>query len=115
MGKLCLSHLLVQGRAVFAIDITNPDNIEPSNVLWEFTNTELGYVAQPTIGRLSTGAWVAIIGNGFNSNSNKAKLLVVDLNEGTLLKTIDTGVGSTTDPNGLGAPLIVDKNGDRIY
>ena len=102
------------GRAVFAIDVTNPNSMSPSSVKWEFTNSELGYVAQPAIGRLKTGAWVAIIGNGFNSDSNKAKLLVVDLNSGALLKTIDTGIGSSTDPNGLGTPLIIDKDGDRI-
>ena len=102
------------GRSVFALDVTNPNSIAASNVLWEFANVDLGYVAQPAIARLNNGAWVAIVANGYNSDSHKAKLLVVDLDSGSLLKTIDTGVGSVTDPNGLGTPLIVDKDGDRV-
>ncbi|MCB1650334.1 MAG: hypothetical protein KDI25_12420, partial [Pseudomonadales bacterium] len=41
------------GRAVFALDVTNPDSFSVNNVLWEFTNDDLGYtIGQPTIGRI---------------------------------------------------------------
>ena len=102
------------GKSVFAIDITDPEGISAQNLLWEITNSDLGYVSQPVIGRLSNGNWVVIVGNGYNSTDNRAKLLIIDVSNGALLKTIDTGIGSTTDPNGLGSPLIVDINNDRI-
>ena len=102
------------GNSVFAIDITDPQSITAGNVMWEFSNADLGLVSQAAVGRLSNGNWVAIVSNGYNSVDGRAKLLIINLSNGQLLKTIDTGVGTVADPNGLGLPLVVDTNNDRI-
>lgn len=104
------------GRSVFGLDVTDPESFSASNVLWELTDSELGYsIGQPTIARLAADdRWVAIFGNGYNSASHKAQLFIVDLATGSIVKKIDTGVGSSASPNGLSTPVPVDTNGDRI-
>ncbi len=102
------------GRGVFALDITDPDNFDASHVLWEFTDPDLGHVmGEPSIARLKNGDWVAIFGNGYNSNSHQAFLFVVDLATGELRKKIATETGSGSQPNGLSTPALV-MNSDRI-
>ena len=113
------------GRTVFALDVTNPAAFDAGKVLWEFGYAnvpcvtglttgsracrDMGYgVTQPKITRLRDGRWVAIFGNGYNSFENKAKLFVVDLETGRLLHLLDTNVGSSSVPNGLGAPDVTD-------
>ncbi|HIV71426.1 MAG TPA: hypothetical protein H9903_10885 [Candidatus Aquabacterium excrementipullorum] len=101
------------GKGVFAINATSPSALADkstaaSQVLWELNggNTDLGYI----YGEVETGpinyngttVWVALVNNGYYSNSNKAKLLVVDISNGRILKTIDTNRGSDAAPNGLG-------------
>lgn len=100
------------GRSVFALDITDPENFTKDNVLWEFTHAELGYtIGQPTIARLPSGEWVAVFGNGYGSASGKAQLFVVNLENGSLFKLIDTKIGPD---NGLASPIPVDTDGDRM-
>jgi type IV pilus assembly protein PilY1 len=77
-----------------------------THFLWERTggdDPDLGHVLQaPVVGMLAgTAKWVVIVGNGEESESKRAKLLVLDLQTGAVVRTIDTGTGSTADPNGL--------------
>ena len=106
------------GRSVFALDITSPTAFSESKVLWEFTSgddADLGYVlGQPTIARMNDGSWVALVGNGYNGVNDRAMLFIINLADGTLLKKIDTGVGSSLSQNGLSAPVPVDIDGDKI-
>jgi len=106
------------GRGVFALDVSDPDNFTASSVLWEFTNaddTDLGYTySEPTIVRMANDKWAAIIGNGYNSDAHKAVLFVIDIEDGSVIRKIDTGVGSSSTPNGLSTPVPVDSDGDRI-
>lgn len=106
------------GRSVFALRVTDPARFGPSDVLWEFSDAnsaDLGVsLPQPSIARLAGGQWVALIANGVNSGDQRAKLLVVDLGTGKLLRTLDTGVGSASAENGLFSPIAVDMNGDRL-
>jgi len=112
---LLLGTLGAGGRGVFALRVTDPDNFSSKDVLWEFSSsndTDLGTsLPVPTIARLYDGKWAAIIGNGYNSGSQKAMLLIIDLETGALLKKIDTGVAGD---NGLSSPVPVDVDGDRI-
>ncbi len=108
------------GRAYFALDVESPTTFGPGNVMWEFTHNELGTaIGQASIVRTESGDWVAIFGNGYNSNSHKAQLFVVNIRTGALIRAIDTGVGSYATPNGLGTPVAVDydKDGaaDMVY
>lgn len=95
------------GRSVFAMDVTNPDSAGSDNVLWEFSHPDLGYgVSDPQIARLPSGDWAAVFGNGYNGSDDASSLFVVDLEDGSLIKQIETGVGSTASPNGLAAATL---------
>ncbi|MCF5907525.1 pilus assembly protein [Aeromonas veronii] len=104
------------GKAVFAIDVTAPDNFTADKMLWEFTNSEMGVaLAAPTLVRVKAdNKWVALVANGYNSTSQTARLFVLDLATGAIIKVIDTQVGSASEPNGLSSPLPVDEDGDRV-
>lgn len=111
--------------AVFAIDVTSLNtsttSMNASNVLWEVSSSdssfsELGYVltdvqAGTTIG----GGWVAIFGNGYESKSCQARLYVVNLETGELIREINTGAGNcSTAKNGLGGVRVVRNANQQI-
>ncbi len=104
------------GKAYFALDVENAHSLSSTNVMWEISNQttgygELGYaMGQAAIVRTESGHWVAIIGNGYNSLSKQARLLVVDLKTGALLKEMNTNAGSAEAPNGLATPIAIDAN-----
>ncbi|EGW21551.1 Neisseria PilC domain protein [Methylobacter tundripaludum SV96] len=104
-------------RAVFALDVTNPDGFGSSSALWEFTNAndaDLGYtLAQPSVVRMQDGHWAVIVANGYSSDNGHAVLFVLDAKTGAILQKIDTGVGATTNKNGLSSPIAVDTNNDH--
>jgi type IV pilus assembly protein PilY1 len=106
------------GKALFALDVTDPDNIK---LLWEFdssTDVDLGNTfAQPEIVRLHTGQWAVLQGNGYNSTNDKAALLVIDIQTGALLKKIVVPAvveSSITLPNGLSSVRAADNNSDGL-
>ncbi|MDQ2068808.1 pilus assembly protein [Natronospira bacteriovora] len=119
------------GAGVFALDVTDPANLGPDSVLWELTDADLpdlGYtIGSPTIARtrVSTdgefgdedldsdtpGRWVAIFGNGYESKNGKAKIYVVDLADGSLIRSFDT---EEDGGNGMSELLPVDLDGSRI-
>lgn len=112
------------GQAIYALEVTDVTAPTSANVLWEFTHADLGYTySQPQIVRLENGKWGAVFGNGYNSSevdpdgtrgSGVAMLFIVDIETGALIKTITTGVGDQTTPNGLATPTVVDNDGDNI-
>lgn len=113
------------GKAIYALDVTDPTTFDESNaadmVLWEIDSTttgfsDLGYTfSRPAIFKeQGSGAWVAAFGNGFGGNT--AKIYIVNLADGTLLRTI-TADGSAGNGMATIAPLDTDGNGlvDLIY
>lgn len=95
------------------------------DILWEVSSTsagfeELGYViTKPETGLMRDGTWATIIGNGYESNSGKAQLLIIDALTGALIQKIDTGAagtGTTVAPNknGLGGVGVVRDMQQRI-
>jgi type IV pilus assembly protein PilY1 len=111
------------GKEIYALDVTNPAITEGSpgsgTLLWEFTSTtdaDLGYTySRPAIVRMHNGVWAAIFGNGYNSGgSGHAILFIVNLQTGAVIAKLDTKVGSTTTPNGLATPAVIDANNDGI-
>jgi type IV pilus assembly protein PilY1 len=110
---------------IFAIDITSPESgMSSSNVLWDITDADhsdsevrnnlgrtigagvIGSVRYDADGNSATqpnGKWAYIVGNGYDSSSNRAALIVLNALDGSLIRVIDTGVGSGGSPNGLGA------------
>ncbi|MFV0664522.1 pilus assembly protein [Denitromonas sp.] len=124
------------GKGYFALMLDNVldksiRKLQTSDILWEISNTttfdgttfpyaELGHaIGQAAIGRTESGQWVAIIGNGYNSTSQTARLFVIDLETGKKLLELDTKIGSAATPTGLATPLAVDadQNGsiDLVY
>ena len=108
------------GQAVFAIDVTNPASIGSDQVLWEYAGGELGYAfGQPTMARLSNGTWVALFGNGYDNPSHTARLVILNLEDGSVLRVIDTEAGDIGNPNGLSEviPVSTNRNGvtDVVY
>ncbi len=102
------------GKGVYALDVSDPGNFAADNVMWEFTSADdsnMGVaIPSPTIARLANGQWAAIVANGYNSGGN-AKLFVLNLKTGAVIREIDTGVGGD---NGLSNPTPVDVDADRI-
>ena len=95
--------------AIFALDITAPDAMNATNVMWEKTPADtglgdMGKVMGPvSVVLLTTGKWAAIFGNGYDSSSGKAMLYILDLSDGSLITKFD--LGGTA--NGLTAPALV--------
>ncbi|MFN5802115.1 MAG: pilus assembly protein, partial [Burkholderiales bacterium] len=74
------------GASIFALDVTDPTNMSATNVLFDVTKAESDYLGHVlgngVIGRIKTGAdyeWVYMVGNGVESISNRAALLVISL------------------------------------
>jgi type IV pilus assembly protein PilY1 len=104
------------GAGIFALDVSAPASFTGNDVLWEFTHADLGLVlGKMQIVRLQNDAWAAVLGNGYNSGTERAQLFIIDLASGTLLRKFDTGVGSELRPNGMATPLLVDTNADFSY
>ncbi len=96
------------GKAVFALDVTDPLHFAADDVLWEFTDTDLGYMvgqmtSSPVIGRLQNGQWAAIFGNGYDSGTG-AWLYIVDLADGSIIKKIQVSADAS---NGLSAVVLI--------
>ena len=125
------------GKGLFALDITDPDALAApstgaSKVLWEFNQPDMGFsYAQPTIVQLNNAAqdWAVIVGNGYdNTGDGRAKIFVIKLSDGSVIATLDSGVGTAvnsdcsdpaSDCNGMSSPVVADINGDgradRVY
>jgi type IV pilus assembly protein PilY1 len=108
------------GKAIVAINVTNPTNPQ---VLWEFTDQDLGYVlGRPQIVRLADGKWVVAVANGYESArvgppvKTVARLFLLDL-AATSSATVSIGttsnltVADQSVKNGLGSPAIALTNG----
>jgi len=127
-----VSGLRKGGRAVFALDVTDPTAVTEasadSTVMWEFTSdddADLGFTfSQPSIVKTYDGRWAAVVGNGYNNTgTGRAFLFILFLDgpgsdgvwtDGTDYIKIPAGTaGTVTTPNGLATPFAADVNGDR--
>jgi type IV pilus assembly protein PilY1 len=118
------------GQAVYALDVTDPSLFDESTaadvVLWEFDDSDdadLGYTfGKPQIAKMADGKWVAVFGNGYNntasdgnsSSTGHAVVYVVDVQDGSIIKKFDTQAGSSSTPNGMATPLLIDADSDFI-
>jgi Tfp pilus tip-associated adhesin PilY1 len=90
------------GRSVYAIDASDA-SFGPSDIKWEFTNTNLGYsYGKPTIARFSNNKWYAVFPNGTDSNGDKASVFVVSLTNASDYHELTVSNGdSAASPNGM--------------
>ena len=118
METVLVGGLNAGGQGVYSLNITDPDDVTEANaddiVMWEFTDADdrdLGYTySQPAIVRLQNGRWGAIFGNGYNNTEDdsadggvvsppgNAVLYIVDMEDGSIIRKLDTGVGTADDP-----------------
>ncbi|MES1948346.1 type IV fimbrial biogenesis protein PilY1 [Salinisphaera sp. C84B14] len=111
------------GNAIYALDITDPDNFSEANasstVLWEYTASgALGQTyGKPSISRLHNGDWAALFGNGYNSAGRSASLHIVRMADGEPIRSaIDTNSAPAASayPNGLSEVTPIDVDNDFI-
>ncbi|RYE01850.1 MAG: hypothetical protein EOP50_01305 [Sphingobacteriales bacterium] len=116
------------GKGVFAINATDASTLASSQaggrVMWEIngsTSAAVGHIfSEVEVGPIQDGKkadgtpiyrWVAVAGNGIDSTSNTAQLLIIDIATGAI-QALNTDVGSSTAPNGLGGVRTArDSNG----
>ncbi len=113
------------GRAVFALDVTDPAAFDGSKVLWEITNaqdSDIGTaIARPAIVPLEDGNFYVVFGNGYNSDSQDAVLFAANAATGRIAasRKLVLADGTNAAPNGLGSVTVIDTNGndlgDTIY
>ena len=119
-----VSSLGAGGKAIFALDVTDPDDFvesgfNGSKVLWELSDSDdpdIGNIlGEASIVRLNNGSWAAIFGNGYNSVNKKASLFIVDIQTGNVIKKLETKLGNNAGgQNGLSSPIAIDSDNDRI-
>lgn len=114
-------------KTVFAIHTPNDQIYTANNLMWEinenttFPNDTNGVasvgrlgnvIGRPAIGKLKNGVWVTVFGNGYNSTSGFANLIVANMATGAILAVVPTNSAITA--NGLGSTEIVNKTtGDK--
>lgn len=91
------------GKAVFALDVTNPNDVQ---FLWEKNATDVpalgNNISKPLIAQVADGQWKAIIGNGPNSSGDKAQMLMFDIATGNVT-AVDTNAGTNNGLSGVTA------------
>ena len=101
------------GSSLFAIDVTSTDSTitsPTSHVLWDQHFDDLGVtVNKPLVVRLNNNKWAVVVGYGYNGDSGKAGLLVIDIEDGSIIKSIETD--SATN-NGMGRVEAFDYDAD---
>lgn len=134
------------GKGYYALDITNPGRVDssgdvttagdfsetgtaPANtLLWEFDEADMGFAFNmpPVNGnsnlakqivKMPNGKWAAVVGNGYNSDSGKAVLYILFINEGADGWAADDYVkivADATGSNGLSTPVPFDSDGDGL-
>ena len=114
------------GKAVYALDITNPaamtsEAAVAGKVLWEFSDPDLGYTyGEPAIFKTRKYGWVVVFGSGYNNSDGQGYIFIVNPRTGALIKKIGTGAGSVANDAGLAhvqgfLPDRTDGTADSVY
>lgn len=113
-------------RSIFLMDVTDPapgtTGFQPGNILWEFSEAnhpDMGYILSTgNVARMKNGKWALIFGNGYDSSRKQAKLFILDLATGAMIKEIAVGpVLNVGIGNGLSQPNFTmrDRVAEYIY
>lgn len=105
------------GRTLFGLNVTTPASFGTGDVLWEYTDADLGLVlGKPIIAKMNNGVGAVIVGNGVNSDGDKSVLFIINAQTGALIRKIDTLANGS---NGMSTPRGWDDDGngtvDYIY
>lgn len=101
-----------------AVDTTSSSTVETAqakNVMWEFTDTDMGYsYGLPLIVKTRKYGWVVLETSGYDNTGSGQDghgiLYVINIQTGALIQKLDTGVGSTTKPAGLAQATAFTQN-----
>jgi Tfp pilus tip-associated adhesin PilY1 len=106
------------GSYYFALDATNPDD---PRILWEWTDASLGNTwAKPDVGKVLVGGqtkYVAFLTGGYSTTDNIGNTFyIVDIEDGSLLKSFTVGDSTNKIPAGPTA-FDADQDGyiDSVY
>jgi type IV pilus assembly protein PilY1 len=98
------------GAGVSLLDISDPENMTASKVLWEFKHKDMGVlIQQPTITPLANGKFGVIVSSGLSHGAAQGHIWVLNVADGSIIKDI---VVPTT--GGLGEPAVIDLNLDKV-
>ena len=110
------------GKGIFALDVSTVPTSESdaaSKVMWEVSNASANFTSlgdtygKPVFATLQDGTPALVMANGYNNTGNgHAYLYIINPKTGALIKAMDTGSGSKSNPNGLSSPTLVDTNFD---
>jgi len=100
------------GRSIFALDVSDPESMSSSSVLWEFTHPEMGYsLGRPSLVPLYNGKFGVVVTSGYDrpTSTTSGYVWLLDAADGSVLKRFEL-------PNSgdLGSPLVVDLDNDRV-
>lgn len=91
------------GNSLFALDVTNPNSMQASNVLWDKSYNNLGVITtKPVITRMNNGKWAIVVGYGYNNASKGSGLLVIDIETGAEIANIVAPNTVNANAHGLG-------------
>uniref|UniRef100_C6E258 Tfp pilus assembly protein tip-associated adhesin PilY1-like protein n=1 Tax=Geobacter sp. (strain M21) TaxID=443144 RepID=C6E258_GEOSM len=102
----------------FALDVTDP---EKPQLLWEFSDPDLGFATAGSAILRAGGKWFAVLGSGptgpidtgsqqfLGRSSQPLRFFVLDLATGKLLRTIDTGIKEAFAGSLSGGGIDADK------
>lgn len=100
------------GKGVFALDITDPANIQ---FLWEKSATDIpalgNNIGKPIVVQVADQDWRVLLGNGPNSTGDKAQLVMLAVADGAAT-IVDTGVAGN---NGLAGVNAWDADKDKLF
>lgn len=98
------------GKSVFALDVTNPNAMSDSSVLWEFTHPSMGYtIGQSAVVALPSGEFGVVVTSGYETGVDDGMIWILDPADGSIIHSI-----TVTDSGDLGQPLVADLNSDRV-
>ena len=114
------------GKGYYAIDVTNPtawtsETAVASKVLWEFTDSRMGYsYGEPSVVKTAKYGWVVILTSGYNNSDGVGYFFIVNPRTGALLEAVATPTGSTSEPINLAKhtsfiPDYTDMTADAVY
>lgn len=107
------------GKAVFALKLNKSDlnvNLDQTAVKWEVTHPDMGFITStPQIGRLADGSWKVFVGNGSESTTGVASLLVIDIATHDVQSITVPNPTPSVDKLGMGGVgLVVDRNTGNV-
>jgi len=106
--------------------VTNPtqwtsETAVASKVLWEFTDSRMGYsYGEPSVVKTAKYGWVVILTSGYNNSDGVGYFFIVNPRTGALLEAVATPTGSTSEPINLAKhtsfiPDYTDMTADAVY